>query len=371
MLLYGYGAVCLCMLVFNVVYNIVMKGNPKRMERRCRKLSTEVEQQIVRISRGQTADEAHMARLSKKLRRVNNLIALERVMTARTGDRSPAEETAAADYCRQLQPVILRLAEVYQKREPMQAAYFAYFLSKYPVEYNLSGGRIEEILVDYMEKDSLYCRINALQALYQEGSAESVADALVRLDRTGAFFHDKILTDGLLTFQGNHGELIELLWKRFDRFSDQTRLAVVNYIRFKSGDYCEPMLAIMTNRQAYKELRISAIRYFGKYPYKKALAHLLDFARDRDSSHWEYEAVSLSSLASYSGEEVVETLMDAMYSSNWYVRRNAAASLEAMSLEYTDLIRVVSGRDRYAREMMMYQLEERHLKDGDEEEDWL
>lgn len=359
MLLYGYGAVCLSMLVFNIVYNIVMKGSSRRLERRSGRLAERIEGQLFRISRGGSVEEKHIVWLQRKLSHISSLIAFDRVMEEWMTRDGQAE---IDEYRRQLQPVILHLAMIYRKRDNMQAAYFAYFLSRHKLHRHMSVDTVQRILVGYMEKDSLYCRINALQALYQFGTAENIAEALIILDRSGSFFHEKILTDGLLSFTGDHEQLMGLLWERFEQFSDRMRLAVLNYIRFKSGDYCERMLAIMTDETADKELRLSAIRYFGRYEYQPALKPLLDFARDKDPVNWEYEAISLTSLASYSGEEVIRVLMDAMHSSNWYVRRNAAVSLESHDLDYTDLIEIVSGRDRYAREMMMYHLDARRIK---------
>lgn len=52
-----------------------------------------------------------------------------------------------------------------------------------------------------------------------------------------------------------------------------------------------------------------------------------------------------------------DALTKAIYSSNWYVRSNAAASLAQQGLDYSDLIGVVAGGDRYVREMMLYQLD--------------
>ena len=52
----------------------------------------------------------------------------------------------------------------------------------------------------------------------------------------------------------------------------------------------------------------------------------------------------------------MQALMEAMHSGNWYVRYNAAVSLEAHGLSYSDLIELVGGRDRYAREMLTYRL---------------
>ncbi|MGN1231727.1 MAG: hypothetical protein ACI4TP_07485, partial [Anaerotignum sp.] len=53
---------------------------------------------------------------------------------------------------------------------------------------------------------------------------------------------------------------------------------------------------------------------------------------------------------------------------NWYVRYNAAVSLEAMNLSYVDMADILAGEDRYAREMLEYRMEERAQKEREEAE---
>ena len=94
----------------------------------------------------------------------------------------------------------------------------------------------------------------------------------------------------------------------------------------------------MTDSRRDRELRYSAIRYFGRYPYPPARAPLLEFLGAGDPERWEYAAISATALAAYPGQDVVNALMEAMHSGNWYVRYNAAVSLEAHGLSYSDLI---------------------------------
>ena len=58
---------------------------------------------------------------------------------------------------------------------------------------------------------------------------------------------------------------------------------------------------------------------------------------------------------------MVDALLRAMNSANWYIRSNASASLEAHGLTYEEMFRVLDGEDRYAREMLTYRLELRRL----------
>ncbi|HIT34539.1 MAG TPA: hypothetical protein IAC31_07960 [Candidatus Faecousia intestinigallinarum] len=359
-MIYAYGTVCISLIVFNIIYNVSLRRSEPRLERRCHRIRAKMDEQLGRLSQGQKVDEKHLDYLSSKLKRVKNLIAFDRVLQS-----FPRGDKTAEAYFQQIQPIILHLAVIYRRREVMQAAYFSYLLSQYMTTRQMPVDSLQEILLDYVRKDNLYCRVNALEALYTIGTPRSILRALEIQDSDSVFIHEKILTEGLLTYTGNHDELIELLWARLDSFSVRTQLAILNYIRFETGNYAQEMFSIMMDQSRDKELRLSAIRYFGKYAYQPALPPLLAFAAEKDPAQWEYAAISVSSLARYPGPEVVQQLKEALHSSNWYVRYNASLSLEALHIDYSELIDVVAGNDRYAREMMMYRLENRAVQKGE------
>jgi len=364
-LLYGYCAVCVSLLIFNIVYYLLLKGRDRRAERVNRRFLARIDRQLERLRRGEEVEDRHLTWLRRKLSRPASLMAFDRMMTGRRGPDG-ALSAELSEYYRRIQPVVLHLAVIYRGREDIQAAYFAWFLARHKLNRHMELDAVQDILVDYMDQSSLYCRVNAFRALCALGSPRRVASAVAVLDRNRSFFHSKLMTDSLLAFTGGHRELTALLLEDFDRFSPSTRLAVLNYIRFRSGDYCPWVLALMNDPEEDKELRLSAIRYFGRYVYPPAKPALLAFAADRDPLRWEYAAVSAAALASYSGGDVADTLTGSVCSSNWYVRSNAAASLTARGLEYGDLLPVVGGGDRYAREMMLYHLQLRQAGGGRE-----
>jgi len=360
------------MLIFNVIYYILLQGRDRRRSRASRRFLNEMDCQLERLRLGEEVEYRHLTWLRRKLSRVADLIAFDKMMTERRepdggGELSPEMR----EYCRCIQPVILHLAVIYRDREDIQAAYFAWFLARHRVDWPVELDAVQDILVDYMNKNSLYCRVNAFRTLCALGSPRHAAKAVAVLDRDQRFLHSKLVTDSLLAFTGSHRELIVLLMGRFDSFSAQTRLAVLNYIRFHSGSYCPWVLALMNDPEEDKELRLSAIRYFGRYVYLPAKPALLAFAADKDPLRWEYVTISVAALASYDGEDVVDALMEAICSSNWHVRSNAAASLTARGLEHDGLIGAVGGSDRYVREMMRYHLQLRRTgRERGEERVW-
>lgn len=360
-LIYGYGAVCLSMIVFNIVYNIMLRRREPRTKKKAKRVRNALAESYGAPRRDGASvwpKAGEFLRASRlKLERYGDLMTLsEALLELLQGEQREAAER----FIQKLQPELPALAEAYLKKDGMQTAYFAVFLQTYRRSSPYDGQLLESLL-SYAARETIYCRVNALDAFGAFGNADYMVKAVEQQDRMEAFLHEKVLTEGLLSFSGDHGELIEKLLEHFEDFSDRTRHSVLTYIRFQSGDCQEFMYRVMADENADRELRLSAIRYFGKYPWEPARGMLLAFAGDTEPLNWEYAAVAAAALKDYRGEDVTLALKSALYSSNWYVRYNAAVSLEAEGLSYSQLIDIMAGKDRYAREMMGYRLEERRL----------
>lgn len=220
-----------------------------------------------------------------------------------------------------------------------------------------------ESYCNYIKKENLYCRVNAFSALYAFGHPLYIAKAVHIQDEREEFLNEKILKEGLMSFDGDHSMLMSSLWDEMGGFSDRTQLAVINYIRFQSGSYGAEMLQIASDNLRGKEVRLAAMRYFGKYYYYPAQAFLLELLDNCTQEDWEYAVVSASALGNYHDPKSTEALKRALYSSNWYIRRNAAESLIAHHPPFKELTDIINGPDRYAREILMYQLESEELKE--------
>ena len=363
MLLYGYGLVCLSMLGFNLLYGLYLRSDDRQMERRTDRLRRQVEGQLARLREGadgasRSLPASHLTWMRRRLSHINGLLAFDQLL-----EELEWEDGGYEAYIRQMQPVFLHLATVYLKRENSQAAYYCHFLAKHKFRRDMEMDQFQKLVLSYLKKDSLYCKINALKALCTFGSPSVLAEALGELSGGPELqFHGKVVTEALLSYTGDAEELIGLLWERMEGFSVSIQRSVLDYIRFQSGGHCGPMLEILEDPRRDKELRLAAIRYFGKYPYPPARALLLEFVRNQDPTRWEYAAISAASLAGYRGRDVVEALLNAMNSPNWYIRTNASSSLEAHGLTYEELLQVLGGDDRYARDMLTYRLEAKRLE---------
>lgn len=361
-LLYIYGAVCVSMIAFNIVYNIMLGHGEKKLKQNSRRLEAEIYVQIHAVASGGEISADHMNLLKRKLYRVKNMLTLDDVLNRIEGDSDAYADGAPTEkYMESISHVIVGLSDTYMNRDNLQAAFFAYFISKHKIWSKDELEKLSGSMMKCLKKDSFYCKINAMQALCALADDADIIRALEIESRSVVPIHEKILTEILMDFNGDHRGLISELWEDFDNFSQGVQLAVLNYIRFKSGEWKDEMFSIMMDESRDKELRFSCMRYFAKYPWEKARKPLIDFTLTEDETKWEGAAICASAISSYPGEDVNDALMKAVHSRNWYVRYNAAESLQKLGAEYENLLDIISGDDRYAREMVMFRLEEREM----------
>ena len=62
-LLYLYGTVCVCMILYNTCYNVILRRGEKRLKRTSRRLENEIIGQIAELQRGGAVSENHLKKL--------------------------------------------------------------------------------------------------------------------------------------------------------------------------------------------------------------------------------------------------------------------------------------------------------------------
>lgn len=349
-LIYAYLAICVSMILFNIACIFVFEAKDHKLAQRSWELERTVEEQFAQVENGGHVSSSHKDYLCKKLRKVPHLMAFDETME-RLRQSSP-EVTDI--YLKEVCSVFVYLMTVYSKKSELKAAYFPYIIYKYGIMKNTSLASVNKQLLDMVRSHSLYCRENALKALYSTGDVTAVIEAIHVLDRGDVYHNPKLLSDGLLLFAGSHSRLCEHIWDEFDSFSVDMRVALLNYMRFQSGEHGGPMLTLLKNEKENAEIHYACIRYFGKHPDPEAYPILLHFVQNEKDHTWEYAAIAATALASYPGDETVHVLKARLGSRNWYVRLNAAKSLEDLGLGYAELIDVFEGGDRYASEILRY-----------------
>lgn len=298
-----------------------------------------------------TADEqAEMAEhMTHSLRSNRAVLAFDAAME----EAEAADSAAFRVYIPLIAEIILRLYPRYADQNARKQAYYSYLLARFQVMRCAPSERVADWLFEQIrEAKSLYNLENALRAVYASAQIPLTLRALRTLDGTdGICLHEKLLVDGLLTF-GDNDALIAELWKELPLYSAQMRRFLLDYIRFASGAWRKEVLALLEQTDE-TETRIACLRYFGKYPDERFRAVLYRITEEA-GAEWELCAVCMTVLAAYPGERTLTLLKTGLCSRNWYVRYNAALSLRALKPGAEQMQDILTGGDRYAREMLQY-----------------
>lgn len=344
--------VSLCAILFDLGVIVTNDAQQRGQDRRRASLRRLLEEQLTLARAGLPPDVAGQRRLLRRLRKVDNMLAFSEL----AGEYAGREDFSL--YLARSGPLFAKLCRRYGRRRKMYRASFAWALAA--CGQNIPQAR-DFLLACAVEKRSIYCRENALTALYRSGDAQGVVDALIRMSRNDIYHSQKLLADGFFSFRGNQAGLCALLWECFSLLAPGIRLAVVDFMRLLEADYRQALLPLLDDPSTDDELCFAILRYYGRCTWEPARERMTAFLSAPRNGLWEYAAVSASVLRSYRTEETAEALLAALSSHSWYVRYNAAESLASMDLPEAVYLRALEGEDRYARDILGYMLDHRRL----------
>jgi len=291
-----------------------------------------------------------------KLRNETNLLAFEQCFDKEKEDDSVLYQ----GHLEKAKEVFTDLIVKREISDDIVKSYIVYLASKYKLFYLSDNQAVKNELIYLVGDKNIYVRENALKCIYGIGDKELVAEALFTMQNRGIHHNRKLLHDGLLDYVGDKKELSDLLLTKFEDYDLQMQIMLSIFFRYTCGDYCQYALDILKDEYRDKELRISALRYLQKYPYRYALPTIVSLV-DYDQQLWEYRAVAATCLGSYRYKDSVEALKKAMTDPIWYVRKNAAESLIKLNVKQEQFNQILNGNDPYAKEQLQYKLDEKAL----------
>ena len=350
--IYLYMVACLVLMLFNFAY--MGKTTIKRRSgaRKNQYWRDEIMSQVKRLMEGEGLEHEHIDLLSKKLVKTEELIcyaqALDMVKSEFPGQVKEYLEKGYAAY--QL------LAHRYAGKESMERAYYADFISRFPPFLN-EYKPLLDILISYMANSTIYCRENVLRALCVLGNVQALENAIQTLNDRNFFHHQKLLSDGLAEFKGDKEALAASLWKNYGKWNDYIMLSVIQFITLASSEYMSAFLPVLEDASVNLEVRLSIMRYYRRYIYNPARYVILGFLKNNDEDE-NLAIVAASVLERYPGWDTTNALVNALSDPNWYVRYNASSALVSLETPEAELLRVLRSKDRYAREILTYRLEQ-------------
>lgn len=242
-------------------------------------------------------------------------------------------------------------------KNTMMKSYFAYIISTFQINTKLQLDELNNLMIQYLLSHSVYVRENALRAIYSFGQVEIIIKAFQTLSQNNINHNEKLLSDGLITFNGNIDKLSEELMKNVYHFNVCYQVAIINFFSYKEEHRFDSLIIKkLIDNKTDVNVQCCILRCIGRVKSgenRKVLLNILNIYKNSD--RWQLAAVSANLLTNYSGDvEVAKVLKDTITSKNWYVRMNSAKTLIKIGVLKEDVQLILNGDDEYAKNALTY-----------------
>lgn len=338
-----YLIVCVLLLVFDIVF-LVMK-NVRKQELYPRNMDLEDSiREAIQVRRETDAFPEDFGKdLEKQLGKVRNFITLMDVLET--------EQDAELWF----RPAVFRQIEEYQKKGDYEQAYYAYAVSRFDYAREPVPPEFAAQFMTFLDSKSLYTFANAMDALYRFGETNLLLAAVEKVDEGQGFYHQKLITDGLLSSRANFQELNPALLEHFDQYTPFMQECLLNFFRMSGYDIHELCTRLIRGGESVDpEVRYGAMRYFTKYPTAESQTLFTGILQDEESP-WLDQMLAIQALESDGGPDVRAAVEKRVTSPNWYVRTKAISYLHRWGLTREQIYDILYLRDKYADNALLYE----------------
>ncbi|MEG0641706.1 MAG: HEAT repeat domain-containing protein [Clostridium sp.] len=246
------------------------------------------------------------------------------------------------------------------RKSIMKFSYYIYLIGEFRMENNM----IIKKLLDNLNSESIYIRVNSLKALSKIGNINGFIDALRIISLRGLYFNEKVIIDSIDSFEGNKDELDSIILSEINNYTDDMTNIVINHFSNNKYKKCSnTLLKMINNKKTSKEVIIRIVRYFEEVYNSDAQDSLINLL---DSSYWETRAVTSRAMIKYDVNKAEEKLKNLVSDRNYHVRYNAAMTLISRGKGDRVVNEIINGEDKYARDIMVYAMFNNNLINYDE-----
>lgn len=163
--------VCILLIIFEVSWNFFIKVHNKNIEKYTIRYKDEIQIQLNYIKENNKTNDIYFKGLEKELKSVNKLKSFENAYN----EFSCKNYEEVNIYTEKLLELFENLSLFYAKRKNnIQKAYIAHLIGKYfgSIKDKEKCAVLIEVLYKFMDSKYIYCRINAMEAIFLIGTVK-------------------------------------------------------------------------------------------------------------------------------------------------------------------------------------------------------
>lgn len=350
--LYFYSLVSIAVIFYDLKYILSRNKENEKHDFLVNKYIKEYNESVKLIKENKNINKKYNKKLVKELRVVKNLLAFNDVI------ESKKDTDDFEIYKNYIYDIFVDLSTFYNKKSDKEKALFVYIIGNLNIDKK-DNRNLDNIILSFLEKPSVYLVENIFKAFVILGHKDKLIKAIDILNLKKIYHNDKLISDGLLEYKADKLELAKELWKYRNKWMVCYVKAVIKFIRIKGYDFKEEFYYALTKENLDIEIKIELLRYFGRVKYDKVLDYLLEVIQTQKNIDINFLIGTATTLSNYPSNRTIEVLKKGMTNSNWYIRKNSCASFLALNPSKDDIDDILNGHDRYAKDILLYQLDRR------------
>ncbi|MDO4530419.1 MAG: HEAT repeat domain-containing protein, partial [Bacillota bacterium] len=327
-----YIIVCVALLLFDIGFLMLKNSKNQRLNDKDDAFKSKLYRAIQEYRDTGSYSEAFLQELAKELEKTVHLVSLQDILEEQT------------DIQASFRSILYDLIDVYRKKPEHEQAFYTYVISALDYSEEKPYSHFSSKFMQFLQSKSLYTFTNAMEAIYNFGEVYLMVQALDVLNQRRGFYHQKLLTDGLLTFKGDFEALNQALLQNFAGYEVHIKECLLDYFRMQGCDAKALCLHLIGEDQPDGEVKYHAMRYFQKFPCEEAKEIFLQVLQDKESG-WIRQMLAIQGLQRYEDSDVYALVKQKVTCRDWYVRNNAVELLYKKGLNRTELEELLSLND--------------------------
>ena len=318
--IYFYIAICMILILFELVWSVYIKKYNTKMEQDKIKYKDTINSIVDYKS------NIDINALSKELKNVNNLISFQNAF------EEIQSENIRRDFMHEILPVFIYLNIYYANRKnEMEKAFFAYGVGEDLVINNANNANLLiETMYSFIYSKSIYCRANAIGAIFSIGKVNNVIKAIEIINTSQLEYNQNLLTHNLKKFSGNKKILAIELNKKFDTYSENIQIAIIRFLT--QYNYIEENELINRLKDSYLSVNVKCeiMRFFQANKSEEAKKFLMSILENEEVIANDFTIMAIGTLGYYDDEEVISLLNKMKNSKDEMLLEAAHRSMEKM-----------------------------------------
>ena len=266
-----------------------------------------------------------------------------------------AHEKEITDGFRKSIATVVDFKKIYRTKN-VKLSYRKIYVLNIISELHLETDKGNAFALENLKDSSLYVRNSALRVIQNQTNIDVMEKALNIMNEAKNFFNLRYTLDVLDNFKGSQQELDHVLIKNVDKFNTLMRTVSLNHFINTKNENSElkDKLIEYLNSSTNPEIILLCARYFSRVYDGRAKDILYRHLSHED---WRVRSVSVTSIAKYSDEKIINKIKQTILDPNYFVRRGSALSLIKL-LDYKELFDMATQHEnKRVRDILTYSFE--------------